>query len=164
MPGFTERERRLIANLCRYHRKSAPNAAHSQFQGLDPEGKRAILLLTPLLRLADSLDRSNEQRVESLECETRDAEVIVRIRSSRRCRPRAVGRGNRRRHVPRSLWPAPGDREGAPMKDSIEDFAAEHAKRLSKRLQQGSPPHALSIPMRSRFTICASRFAVFRSA
>ena len=24
MPGFTERERRLIANLCRYHRKSTP--------------------------------------------------------------------------------------------------------------------------------------------
>jgi exopolyphosphatase / guanosine-5'-triphosphate,3'-diphosphate pyrophosphatase len=82
MPGFTERERRLIANLCRYHRKSGPNAAHSQFQGLDPEGKRAITMLTPLLRLADSLDRSMEQRVESVECETRDAEVIVRIRST----------------------------------------------------------------------------------
>jgi len=82
MPGFTERERHLIANLCRYHRKSAPNTAHSQFQGLDPEGRRAIALLTPLLRLADSLDRSNEQRVESLECETRAAEVIVRIRSA----------------------------------------------------------------------------------
>ena len=39
-------------------------------------------MLTPLLRLADSLDRSNEQRVDSVECETRDAEVIVRIRSS----------------------------------------------------------------------------------
>jgi exopolyphosphatase/guanosine-5'-triphosphate,3'-diphosphate pyrophosphatase len=39
-------------------------------------------LLTPLLRLADSLDRSNEQRVESLECQTRDNEVVVRIRSA----------------------------------------------------------------------------------
>ena len=37
--------------------------------------------LTPLLRLADALDRSNEQRVESIECQTRDADVVVRIRS-----------------------------------------------------------------------------------
>jgi len=82
MPGFTERERQLIAHLCRYHRKSAPNAAHSQFQTLDAEGRKAIVLLTPLLRLADALDRSNEQRVESIECETKDAEVAVRIRSA----------------------------------------------------------------------------------
>ena len=82
MPGFTERERHLIANLCRYHRKSPPSAAHSQFQALDAEGKRAVVLLTPLLRLADALDRSNEQRVESLECQMRDGDVVVRVRSA----------------------------------------------------------------------------------
>src|SRR5260370_15099673 len=31
MPGFTERERHLIANLCRYHRKSAANSTHAKF-------------------------------------------------------------------------------------------------------------------------------------
>jgi Exopolyphosphatase len=81
MPGFTERERRLIANLCRYHRKSPPDATHSQFQALDPEDKRAVAMLTPLLRLADALDRSKEQRVESLECQTRDGDVVLRLRS-----------------------------------------------------------------------------------
>ena len=83
MPGFTERERHLIANLCRYHRKSVPNATHSQFQTLDAEAKRALHLLTPLLRLADALDRSNEQRVESLECQIRDGDVIIRLRSGK---------------------------------------------------------------------------------
>lgn len=81
MPGFTERERRLIANLCRYHRKSPPDATHSQFQALDPEDKRAVAMLTPLLRLADALDRSKDQRVESLECQTRDGDVVLRLRS-----------------------------------------------------------------------------------
>jgi exopolyphosphatase/guanosine-5'-triphosphate,3'-diphosphate pyrophosphatase len=81
MPGFTEPERRLIANLCRYHRKSAPSDAHAQYQELDPESRKALVLLTPLLRLADALDRSNEQRVESIECQTRDAEVVVKMRS-----------------------------------------------------------------------------------
>jgi exopolyphosphatase/guanosine-5'-triphosphate,3'-diphosphate pyrophosphatase len=81
MPGFTERERQLIANLCRYHRKSAPDATHSTFQVLDPEAKRAVTLLTPLLRLADALDRGNEQKVESIECQIRNSDVIVRLRS-----------------------------------------------------------------------------------
>ena len=81
MPGFTERERRLIANLCRYHRKSTPNPAHAQLQTLDAEDQRAVVLLTPLLRLADALDRSNEQRVESLDCQARDDQVGVQIRS-----------------------------------------------------------------------------------
>jgi exopolyphosphatase/guanosine-5'-triphosphate,3'-diphosphate pyrophosphatase len=81
MPGFTERERRLIANLCRYHRKSTPNPAHAQLQALDAEDQRAVVLLTPLLRLADALDRSNEQRVESVECQIKNGDVAVRLRS-----------------------------------------------------------------------------------
>src|ERR1700686_3898634 len=81
MPGFPERERRLIAILCRYHRKSTPDATHSQFQLLDADDKRAVAMLTPLLRLADSLDRSKEQRVESLECQTRNGDVVLRLRS-----------------------------------------------------------------------------------
>ncbi len=81
MPGFTERERRLIAILCRYHRKSTPDATHSQFQVLDPEDKRAVAMLIPLLRLADSLDRSKEQRVESVECQARNGDVVLRLRS-----------------------------------------------------------------------------------
>jgi exopolyphosphatase/guanosine-5'-triphosphate,3'-diphosphate pyrophosphatase len=82
MPGFTARERSLVANLCRYHRKSAPGgAAHSTFQELDPDARQAVVKLTPLLRLADALDRSNEQRVESIECQVRDSEVVVQIRS-----------------------------------------------------------------------------------
>src|SRR5262249_54324195 len=81
MPGFTERERHVIANLCRYHRKSAPNQAHTQFQMLDTDNKRAVALLTPLLRLADALDRRNERRVDSLECQIRPDAVVVRLRS-----------------------------------------------------------------------------------
>ena len=81
MPGFTERERRLIAILCRYHRKSTPDGTHSQFQVLDADDRRAVAMLTPLLRIADSLDRSKEQRVESLECQARNGDVILRLRS-----------------------------------------------------------------------------------
>jgi exopolyphosphatase/guanosine-5'-triphosphate,3'-diphosphate pyrophosphatase len=62
LPGFTARERELIANLCRYHRKAVPNETHLNWQGLDLEGRQAVHFLAPILRLADSLDRSQEQR------------------------------------------------------------------------------------------------------
>jgi len=60
MPGFTARERELIANLCRYHRKATPNEIHVNWQGLDLEGKRAVQFLAPVLRLADNLDRHQD--------------------------------------------------------------------------------------------------------
>lgn len=67
MPGFTPQERVMIANLCRYHRKSMPGPSHDSFQALAPEDRRTITLLTPLLRIAVALDQSQEQKVEQVE-------------------------------------------------------------------------------------------------
>ena len=83
LPGFTTLERELIANLCRYHRKALPAPTHAQFQALNPEEKRAVTMMIPLLRLADSLDRSHEQRVESMVCELRNGQAMLRLKSER---------------------------------------------------------------------------------
>jgi exopolyphosphatase / guanosine-5'-triphosphate,3'-diphosphate pyrophosphatase len=81
MPGFTERERLLIANLCRYHRKSMPNPMHGTYQALTTEEKRQLTLLIPILRLADNLVRSHEQRIESLDCRLQNGEVVLQVHS-----------------------------------------------------------------------------------
>jgi exopolyphosphatase/guanosine-5'-triphosphate,3'-diphosphate pyrophosphatase len=81
LPGFTNLERELIANLCRYHRKALPAPSHSEFQALGADEKRAVTMLIPLLRLADSLDRSHEQRIEGFHCELRNGQVMLRLRS-----------------------------------------------------------------------------------
>jgi len=81
MPGFTNRERELIANLCRYHRKALPGSTHLNIRSLNAEERRALLRLIPLLRVADSLDRSHDQRVESLECQVRDGQVVLELAS-----------------------------------------------------------------------------------
>jgi exopolyphosphatase/guanosine-5'-triphosphate,3'-diphosphate pyrophosphatase len=81
MPGFTNRERELIANLCRYHRKALPASAHATFQALPAEEKSAVLFLIPLLRLADNLDRSNEQRITGIECSVKDDQFTLRLTS-----------------------------------------------------------------------------------
>jgi exopolyphosphatase/guanosine-5'-triphosphate,3'-diphosphate pyrophosphatase len=83
MPGFTNLERELIANLCRYHRKAMPSMTHGQFQALSADDQRAVTLLIPLLRLGDSLDRSHEQRIDSVDCELRDGQLRLRLRSAR---------------------------------------------------------------------------------
>lgn len=67
LAGFTAAERQEIALLCRFHRKAMPGARHQDYQELSPERRRVLLLLTPLLRLADALDRSREQRIEAAE-------------------------------------------------------------------------------------------------
>ena len=81
MPGFTERERLLIAALCRYHRKTLPSPVHPAYQTLTAEEKRVLMLSIPLLRLADNLDRSHEQKIRSLECRIEDGTVMLQVRS-----------------------------------------------------------------------------------
>jgi exopolyphosphatase / guanosine-5'-triphosphate,3'-diphosphate pyrophosphatase len=82
MPGFTDSERQMIALLCRYHRKSMPAARHSPFQTFDADSRRAITFLTPLLRIADSLDRSHEQRVAGIDVQLRNGSMAVALQSA----------------------------------------------------------------------------------
>ncbi len=80
--GFTARERMLIATLCRYHRRSLPNPAHGAYQALTADERRILLLMTPLLRLADNLNRSRKQRITGVDCRMRDGEVVLQLHSS----------------------------------------------------------------------------------
>jgi len=83
LPGFEDRERMVIATLCRYHRKSMPQATHETFQVLNPEDRNTVVLLTPLLRLAVALDQSQEQRVERVEAAVLENSVELRLFSDR---------------------------------------------------------------------------------
>ncbi len=64
LAGFTDQERQEVAMLCRYHRKAMPAARHGDFLTLAEQRQRLVLLLAPILRIADALDRSRDQRVE----------------------------------------------------------------------------------------------------
>ncbi len=83
MSGFTNSERELIASLCRYHRKAMPAADHNTHRALGADERRALLLLIPLLRIADNLDRSGEQRVESIACQLRNGQPVILLSSKK---------------------------------------------------------------------------------
>ena len=81
--GFSNRERLVIANLCRYHRKALPSEEHENFRALSRDERKTVMQLIPLLRLADSLDRSREQRVVDVQVRIRKSKVELYLQSSK---------------------------------------------------------------------------------
>jgi len=64
--GFNSREVELIAQVARYHRKSAPTAKHPEFRLLSPDDQRLVRVLAGLLRLGIALDRSQRRIVRGV--------------------------------------------------------------------------------------------------
>lgn len=57
-------------------------ARHPEFQALTPDQRRSVMVLAPLLRLADALDRSRDQRVEGISCTVRNGTVELVVQSA----------------------------------------------------------------------------------
>ena len=66
--GFSPRERELIAQIARYHRKSLPKRKHESFQALSDADRQRVGRLGGILRLADGLDRRRSSAVQSVSC------------------------------------------------------------------------------------------------
>ena len=70
--GYTETEIETIANLARYHRKSAPKRRHESYRNLtSKKHRRAVDQLSAFLRLAVALDRRQIGAIQSILCEYR---------------------------------------------------------------------------------------------
>lgn len=67
--GYTEIEIEMIANLARYHRKSAPKKKHENYQILPKRCREIVSQLNPLLRLAVALDRRQIGAISEVKCE-----------------------------------------------------------------------------------------------
>jgi len=66
--GFTPRERELIANLARYHRKAKPKKGHENFAPLCEADQDLVRKLGGILRLADGLDRRRNRQISDIRC------------------------------------------------------------------------------------------------
>ncbi|MBH8551885.1 Ppx/GppA family phosphatase [Nostocaceae cyanobacterium CENA357] len=68
--GYTETEIEIIANLARYHRKSAPKKKHENYRNLLSKQHRQIVSqLSSILRLAVALDRRQIGAIAGVKCE-----------------------------------------------------------------------------------------------
>ncbi|HET8617624.1 MAG TPA: Ppx/GppA phosphatase family protein [Acidimicrobiales bacterium] len=77
LTGFTDREIELIAQVARYHRKSAPRRKHAEFAALDRDDQRRVRVLAGLLRVAVGLDRNHGARVSALSVRSGDETLVV---------------------------------------------------------------------------------------
>ncbi len=69
LPGFSDRERALIALLARYHRGAMPKDRHRRFSALDATDRDLVRKLAAILRVADGLDRTHRSVVEEVRLE-----------------------------------------------------------------------------------------------
>jgi exopolyphosphatase/guanosine-5'-triphosphate,3'-diphosphate pyrophosphatase len=67
--GYTETEIELIANLARYHRKSAPKKKHENYRNiLNKTHRQVVNQLSAILRLAVALDRRQIGAISRVMC------------------------------------------------------------------------------------------------
>ncbi|MFM7537930.1 MAG: Ppx/GppA phosphatase family protein [Acidimicrobiales bacterium] len=77
--GFTDAEIEMIAQIARYHRKSAPKATHAEFAALGLGDQRVVRILAGLLRVAIGLDRSHENLIAGLTAYDDGEELVVEV-------------------------------------------------------------------------------------
>ena len=79
LPGLTERETRIVANIARYHRGARPRLEHEGFAELDADDREIVERLGAILRLADGLDRTHTDAVQGLEVRLDGARLVVLV-------------------------------------------------------------------------------------
>jgi exopolyphosphatase/guanosine-5'-triphosphate,3'-diphosphate pyrophosphatase len=78
--GFTEQEKALIAQVARYHRKSAPRARrHPEFAALTGAEQDTVRVLAGLLRVGIGLDRTYRRVVTAVSASADDDVLTVTV-------------------------------------------------------------------------------------
>ena len=77
--GFTPREREVIAQVARYHRKALPSKKHESFARLVPPDRLLVKMLGGILRVSDGLDRRRNSQVAALQCSLSPAIFMITV-------------------------------------------------------------------------------------
>jgi exopolyphosphatase/guanosine-5'-triphosphate,3'-diphosphate pyrophosphatase len=75
MPGFTNDETEVIANIARYHRKSHPKKKHLDFIKLTKERQQIVFTLASMLRIAEGIDRRQNSLVKDIKIHISSKEI-----------------------------------------------------------------------------------------
>nr|WP_283163300.1 exopolyphosphatase [Sporolactobacillus mangiferae] len=79
--GISEHEREIVAIIARYHSAETPSSDASAFQKLPAARRLVAAKLSALLRIADALDDSRQQKVERIAVSLKNDQVIITARS-----------------------------------------------------------------------------------
>ena len=81
LTGLTDNEIEIIAQIARYHRKSAPKPSHVEFARLSADDQLLVKTLAGILRVAIGLDRSHDGRVRSVMAHVRKDRLVIEAES-----------------------------------------------------------------------------------
>lgn len=70
-------QKKIIANVARYHRKSTPKRYHKYFMTLTHKNKIIVMKLASLLRIADSLDNTHLQIIDDIKITKKENTIII---------------------------------------------------------------------------------------
>lgn len=79
--GFSPLETEIIAHVARYHRKSPPTERHAAYSMLPSASKRAVDLLSGILRLANGLERGHRQNVQKINVQVTANTIILHLKT-----------------------------------------------------------------------------------
>ena len=82
LPGISTAEQRVVATVCRYHRKALPRESHPEYTALSAEDKVTTLKLAAILRVADALDCSRRKRFDKMKLVLRGHTMSVVVPES----------------------------------------------------------------------------------
>lgn len=85
LTGFSEAERDVIANVARYHRGPAPKGQHLDYAALNEADQETVFALAAILRIADAMDRSHDNRVSDVRCLGEGQLLHIQLCSSANC-------------------------------------------------------------------------------
>ncbi len=101
--GFNDEEILLIGHVARYHRKGRPKKRHKKFKRLSKGQRHLVRVLSGILRLAVNLDRSKNQLVREIDCDTSDGTLELQLSGADRFELEAWAARQQRRPLARAL-------------------------------------------------------------
>jgi len=75
--GFSPSEIGIMGNVARYHRKSPPSEKHPLYSQLRPADRRAVDVLSGILRLSNGLERGHRQNILSVQVSASEERITI---------------------------------------------------------------------------------------
>ena len=75
------RQRLVVANVARYHRKAVPSAGHEQFDALTKKEKAVVRMLAGVLRVADGLDCTHGRLIRQVKVRLDGDRLVIECRA-----------------------------------------------------------------------------------
>ena len=79
--GLTQIQKKIAANVARYHNKSFPKLRHENYVSLSEENRERVRKLAAIIRLADAIDFEHIDKVEKVAISAAKDSVILDLKS-----------------------------------------------------------------------------------